>query len=105
MTFLIKYQKHFWSKCIRIYTTEHFPNILNGITALKLKNKIPFEDKPQSQYTYIASEVRSRNIDKYIDNFLKTNPEGIIVEIGWGLETTYFRHPNINIKNIYKMFA
>lgn len=26
---------------------------------------------------------------------MKTNPEGIIVEIGWGLETTYFRHPNI----------
>ena len=24
----------------RIYTTEHFPNILNDITALKLKDKI-----------------------------------------------------------------
>ena len=50
----------------RIYATEHFPNILNDITALKLKNLIPPEDKPQSQYTYIASAVRSRNIDIYI---------------------------------------
>ena len=83
----------------RIYTTEHFPNILNDETAIKLKNKIPPEEKPQSQYTYIASAVRSRNIDKYIDNFLKINPEGIIVEIGCGLETTYFRHPNI--KNVF----
>ena len=83
----------------RIYTTEHFPNILNDITALKLKDKIPQENKPQSQYTYIASAVRSRNIDKYIDNFLKINPEGIIVEIGCGLETTYFRHPNL--KNVF----
>ena len=79
----------------RIYTTEHFPNILNDIAALKLKNKIPPENKLQSQYTYIASAVRSRNIDRYINNFLKINPDGIIVEIGCGLETTYFRHPDI----------
>ena len=82
----------------RIYTTEHFPNILNDITALKLKNKIPPEEKPQSQYTYIASAVRSRNIDIYINNFLRTNPDGIIVEIGCGLESTYFRHPNIKTR-------
>ena len=36
----------------RIYTTEHFQNILNDITAVKLKNKILSEDKQQSQYTY-----------------------------------------------------
>ena len=30
----------------RIYTTEHFPNILNDTTSLKLKNKIPPEEKP-----------------------------------------------------------
>ena len=32
---------------------------------------------------------------QYIDNFLKINPDGVIVELGCGLETTYFRHPNI----------
>jgi len=79
----------------RIYSTEHFPNILKDDIALKLKDKLPPEEKVQSQYTYIASAVRSRNIDRYIDNFLKINPDGVIVELGCGLETTYFRHPNI----------
>ena len=64
----------------RIHSTEHFPNILKDDIALKLKDKLPPEEKVQSQYTYIASAVRSRNIDRYL---------------GCGLETTYFRHSNI----------
>ena len=80
----------------RIYTSQHFPNILKDDIAVKVSDKLPPENKPQSQYTYIASAVRSRNIDRYINNFLKANPDGIIAEIGCGLETTYFRHPNIN---------
>ena len=79
----------------RIYTAQNFPNILTDEMALKLIDKLPPENKPQSQYTYIASAVRSRNMDRYIDSFLKKNNDGIIVEIGCGLETTYFRHPDI----------
>ena len=36
----------------RIYTTEHFPNILNDITALKLKYKIPRRKTTISIYLY-----------------------------------------------------
>lgn len=79
----------------RIYATEHFPNILNDKEALKLKDKLPPEKNVQSQYTYLASAVRSRNIDRYINNFLKDNINGVIIEVGCGLETTYFRHPDI----------
>lgn len=79
----------------RIYASENFPNILKDDAALKLKDKLPPEESAQSQYTYLASAVRSRNLDGYIDTFLKNNPNGVIVEIGCGLETTYFRHPNI----------
>lgn len=75
----------------RIYSTENFPNILNDEEALKLKDKLPPEKGTQSQYTYLASATRSRNMDRYIINFLKNNSNGVILEIGCGLETTYFR--------------
>ena len=35
-------------------------------------------------------------MDKYISYFLKDNPNGVIIEMGCGLETTYFRHKNNN---------
>ena len=78
----------------RIYSTENFPNILNDEEALKLKGKLPPDKGTFSQYTLLASAVRSRNMDRYINNFLKNNPAGVIIEIGCGLETTYFRHKN-----------
>lgn len=88
----------------RIYSTENFPNILKDEEALKLKDKLPPEKGTQSQYTLLASAVRSRNMDRYINDFLKTNPEGVIIEIGCGLETTYFRHKNnYNSNNWYSM--
>ena len=80
----------------RIYATEFFPNILKDEEALKIKDKIPLDKGSPSQYTYLASAVRSRNIDRYINNFIKENPEGVIIEIGCGLETTYFRHNDNN---------
>ena len=80
----------------RIYATENFPHLLNDKEALKLKDKLPPEKGTQSQYTYLASAVRSRNMDRYINNFLKINSDGIIIEIGCGLETTYFRHKDNN---------
>jgi len=78
----------------RIYCSEKFPHILKDDIAVSIKDKIPpeKENNKQSQYTQLASAVRSNNMDKYIKNFMKENPEGIIVEIGCGLETTYYRN-------------
>ena len=87
----------------RIYCTENFPNILKDEEALKLKDKLPPEKGSQSQYTYLASAIRSRNMDEYINNFLKNNPDGVIIEIGCGLETTYFRHKINNNNQWYSM--
>ena len=81
----------------RIYASEHFPDILHDTKALELKKHIPEEvlqDKRQSQYTFLASAVRCRNIDDRIREFLKKYPEGAVVELGCGLETTYFRTDN-----------
>lgn len=81
----------------RIFASENFPNILNDAKALELKGQIPEEvlqDKRQSQYTFLASAVRCHNIDERIRQFLKKTPEGAVVELGCGLETTYFRTDN-----------
>lgn len=81
----------------RIYASEKFPNILKDEKALELKEKLPKKLKgqdTQTQYTLMASAVRSTNMDRYIQDFMKRNPDGIIVLLGAGLETTYFRNDN-----------
>ena len=48
----------------RIYSSENFPNILYDETALKLKDTLPDINKDQSKYTFMASAIRSMNIDR-----------------------------------------
>ena len=48
----------------------------------------------QSQYTLLASAVRSANMDRFIRAFLGRRPDGVIVQLGCGLETTYHRCDN-----------
>ena len=86
----------------RIYASEHFPHILHDKKALELKPRLPENLKgqdTQTQYTLMASAVRSTNMDRYIQDFMKRNPDGIIVQLGCGLETTFFR--NDNGKNLW----
>ncbi len=81
----------------RIYASEYCKNILYDKKALELKNDMPeglIENDTQTQYTYLASASRSANIDRYIKNFINRKPNGIIVQIGCGLETTYYRNDN-----------
>lgn len=81
----------------RIYASEKFPNILQDKKAMEIKGKLPQTIKgqdTQTQYTLIASAVRSANMDRYIEGFIKRNPNGIIVELGCGLETAFYRNDN-----------
>ena len=81
----------------RIYAGEHFPDILNDKKALDLKKEIPADiinNDTQTQYTYLASASRSANMDRYIRDFMKRKESGIIVSLGCGLETSYFRNDN-----------
>ncbi len=85
----------------RIYASENCRNILYDEKALELKNKMPeglIENDTQTQYTYLASAARSANMDRYILNFMKRKPDGIIVQLGCGLETTYYRDDNGSMK-------
>ena len=81
----------------RIYATENYPDILNDKKALELKAKLPKNLKgqdTQTQYTLMASAVRSTNMDRYIKDFMKRKANGIVVQLGAGLETTFFRNDN-----------
>ena len=81
----------------RIYASENCKEILYDKKALELKEKLPasiVQNDKQTQYTYLASASRSANVDRYIRNFLERKPNGVIVQIGCGLETTFYRCDN-----------
>ena len=81
----------------RIYASEHCPQILYDPKALQLKKKLPsglLGKGGQSQYTLLASAARSANMDRIIRTFLKRRPDGVVVQLGCGLETAYFRCDN-----------
>ena len=81
----------------RIYSSENLPHILKDEKALSLKPMLPKNLKgqdTQTQYTLMASAVRSTNMDRYIRDFMKREKDGIVVELGAGLETTFFRCDN-----------
>ena len=81
----------------RIHASEHCPQILYDKKALELKNKLPsdlIEQNKQNQYTLLASASRSANMDRFIQSFLERRPNGVIVQLGCGLETTYYRCDN-----------
>ena len=81
----------------RIYASEHYPQILYDEKALDLKKKLPPELLSQgrlSQYTLLASAARSANLDRIIRAFLERRPDGVIVQLGCGLETVYYRCDN-----------
>lgn len=78
----------------RIYATENFPELLNDQLALEIKNKINpslLELDSVNQYTMLASAARNYNTDKLITEFIKNNPNSIIVNLGAGLDTAYSR--------------
>ena len=81
----------------RIYASEHCRDILYDKKVLELKEKIPpdiLAHDTQTQYTLLASASRSANVDRYIADFFKRKPDGIIVQLGCGLETAFYRNDN-----------
>lgn len=79
----------------RIYASENFPAILHDKKAQDLKALLPkrvLKNDTQTQYTYLASASRSANMDRHITDFLRRKPNGIIIQLGVGLETTYYRN-------------
>ncbi len=81
----------------RIYASKNFPGILYDAMALELEKHLPesvIASDRQTQYTYLASASRSANMDRYIQRFLSEHEDGIIAQLGCGLETTFYRNDN-----------
>lgn len=81
----------------RIYASEQFPNILYDEKALFLKGKLSaglLKQDQQGQYALIASASRSTNMDRCIWDFLKHQSQGVIVQLGCGMETAFYRNDN-----------
>ncbi len=81
----------------RIYASEHFPHLFEDKKAVSLKDQLPESLKgstTQTQYTLLAGAMRSTNMDRYIRDFIRRKPNGIIVELGCGLETAFYRNDN-----------
>ena len=81
----------------RIYASENCRGILYDAKALSLKDKLPeglIENDKQTQYTLLASASRSANMDRYIREFTERNPDGIVAQLGVGLETSFYRNDN-----------
>ena len=81
----------------RIYASENFPGILDDRKALELRDRLPGDIRgrdTQTQYTFLASAVRSANVDRAVGDFVSRYPDGVIVEFGCGLETAYHRNAN-----------
>ncbi len=80
----------------RIYASENFPHILRE-KAVELKENLPQNIKgqnTQTQYTLMAGAIRSTNMDRCIRDFMNRHLDGIVVELGCGLETAFYRNDN-----------
>ncbi|EPH07247.1 hypothetical protein HMPREF1531_00304 [Propionibacterium sp. oral taxon 192 str. F0372] len=81
----------------RVYATRRFPHILEDEKAVRIADELdPFlmDMSRQSQYTLMASAIRSVNIDRCVRRFLAEHPAGSIVNLGCGLDTTSNRTDN-----------
>lgn len=71
----------------RAYATEHFPGVLRDETALMLYRKLAPEDRGFRPYMLLASAARAANFDRIARGFLARHPDGVVVQLGCGLET------------------
>lgn len=82
----------------RIYASTHYPAMIADSKVLALESSLPAEAermrRGQSEYTMLASVARSVNMDRRIRAFLADNPHGAVVNVGCGLETTFWRCDN-----------
>ncbi len=82
----------------RIYVSEHFPEYFMDEKAVSLKSEMPYEEiaAKSSEYFQMAGACRFYNTDQMVKAFIVRHEQCNIINIGCGLETSYFRvnpHP------------
>ncbi len=76
-----------------IYTSKNFKELLYDDKALQLENDIPQNNitKVTNEYYYLASASRYYNMDLEIKAFIAKHPVCNIVNVGAGLDTSFYR--------------
>lgn len=82
----------------RVYVSKKFPEYFFDKKALEMENLIKNKqiEEKSSEYTMIANVARSYNLDQMVQSFIDKHDKCNIVNLGVGLETSYYR---INRKN------
>ncbi|MBR3140892.1 MAG: class I SAM-dependent methyltransferase [Methanobrevibacter sp.] len=82
----------------RVNISKMFPEYFHDSKALEMENLVKDKqiEKKSSQYTMMASVARSYNLDQMTQEYIDQHDKCNIVNLGVGLETSYFR---INRKN------
>ena len=77
----------------RIYVSEHFPEYFRDDKAVSLKSEMPYEEiaSKSSEYFQMAGACRFYNTDQMVKAFIDWHEKCNIVNVGCGLETSYFR--------------
>ncbi len=78
----------------RIFATNLFPDVLTDKKVMTLQGAVPHHlicKNRHNEYTLLACAVRAAKLDKEVDAFLKRHPDGIVVELGAGLDTGFWR--------------
>lgn len=81
----------------RVFCSRTFPDTFKDEKALEIAKELPEEYmnlERETEYTLMASAIRSKNMDIYIKKFLSKNPNGTIINVGCGMETTFYRNDN-----------
>lgn len=84
----------------RIYISKKFNEYFYDSKALELEKAIPNNqiEKKSSEYTMIASVARYYNLDEMTQKFIDRHDSCNIVNLGVGLETSYYRLDRKNAK-------
>lgn len=82
----------------RIYASKHYPDMIADSKVLDLEPALPSDAAKmcdaQNEYTMLSSVARSVNMDRRIREFLAAHADAAVVNVGCGLETTYWRCDN-----------
>ena len=84
----------------RVNISKMFPEYFYDRKALEMENLVKDKqiEKKSSQYTMMASVARSYNLDQMTQEYIDKHDKCNIVNLGVGLETSYFK---IDRKNSY----
>jgi O-methyltransferase involved in polyketide biosynthesis len=82
----------------RAYYSKIYPEILNDDKAINIVNKLNYDftriKNSFGEYGGISIILRASEYDRKIKEYIKDHPEATIVNIGSGLDTTFFRVNN-----------